>query len=108
MIDASPLTSRYRKLQAANQRESSQGDGALALDHELDQIYRQLISLPIFSLADAVDRLAFADHCLVEEFDFKEASNIIRQVAAALMRMQQSTDNPPPIFATTQNIDRDQ
>ena len=52
---------------------------------EMDRLYEKIISKQIFSISDALDKLAFADYCLTEENDFKEASNLVRQVFAALL-----------------------
>jgi len=61
---------------------------------ELDRLYEQIMALPVLSLSDAIDKLAFADHCLNEEFDPKEASNLIREVSAALLILLRAEANP--------------
>jgi len=65
---------------------------------ELDLLYQQIVSLPVLSLADAIDKLAFAEHCLTEEYDSKEASNIIRNVSAALLVLHRAAANPEQII----------
>jgi hypothetical protein len=69
------LTKRYLQLKAA-------GDAADSA--ELDRIYRQIIELPVSGVADALDKLQFARHCLTEEADFTEAQTLIGQVADGL------------------------
>ena len=94
MIDASPLTIRYKMLQKAD-RDGGEDDDAPSLRQlELDRLYRQIVSLPILSLVDAIEKLAFADHCLTEEFDGKEASNLIREVSAALLLLHRVAQSP--------------
>ncbi len=85
MIDATPLTSRYKLLREIDLYQiGSEGQPSFQQD-EMDRIYEKLIAKRIFTTADALDKLAFADYCLTEEMDPKEASNLIRQVFAALL-----------------------
>jgi hypothetical protein len=85
MIDATPLTSRYKLLREIDLYQiGSEGQPSFQ-QAEMDRIYEKLIAKQIFTTADALDKLAFADYCLTEEQDFKEASNLIRQVFAALL-----------------------
>jgi hypothetical protein len=93
MIETSPLTSRYKMLQRADALHG-EGDGReLLRQRELDMLYQQITSLPVISLIDAIDKLAFADHCLMEECDAKEASNLIRAVSAALWTLHHAANN---------------
>jgi hypothetical protein len=87
MADLCPLTTRYKMLQKADELRKPDDERLSLCDMELDRIYRQIVSLPIRSLADAIDKLAFADHCLTEEHDVKEAANLIREVTAALLKL---------------------
>jgi len=87
MADLCPLTTRYKTLQKADSFSDPDDGRISAGQRELDRIYQQIISLPVRSLADAIDKLAFADHCLTEEDDVKEASNLIRAVTAGLLRL---------------------
>jgi hypothetical protein len=98
MIEASPLTSRYIMLQKTDAYYCNDDDERSSLRQlELDRLYQQIVSLPVLSLADAIDKLAFADHCLTEEYDIKEASNIIRNVSAALLILHRAAANPEEI-----------
>jgi hypothetical protein len=85
MIDATPLTSRYKLLREIDLYQIGSDDQPSFQQGEMDRIYEKLIGKQIFTTADALDKLAFADYCLTEEQDFKEASNLIRQVFAALL-----------------------
>jgi hypothetical protein len=96
-IDASPLTSRYKMLQKAEAYYGEDDERCALRLAELDRLYQQIVSLPILSLADAIDKLAFADHCLTEEHDIKEASNLIREVSGALLILYRATANPQKI-----------
>jgi len=104
MIDATPLTSRYKLLREIDLYQIGSEDQPSYQQAEMDRIYEQLISKQIFNVVDALDKLAFADHCLLEEHDPKEASNLIRQVFAALLitlRNSRSTE-PPHILPEEQ------
>ena len=85
MIDATPLTSRYKLLREIDLYQIGSDDQPSFQQAEMDRIYEKLISKQISNVADALDKLAFADYCLNEEPDIKEASNLIRQVFAALL-----------------------
>ncbi len=85
MIDATPLTSRYKLLREIDLYQIGSDDRPSFQQAEMDRIYEKLIGSQIFTTADALDKLAFADYCLTEEQDAKEASNLIRQVFAALL-----------------------
>ena len=82
MFNASPLTSRYKMLQKADENECDKSQDINGRQTELDQIYHQIVTQPILDLADAADRLAFA-----EEYDYKEASNVIKTVSGALLSL---------------------
>jgi hypothetical protein len=99
MDDASPLTSRYKSLQQADASDYSDVERSNFRGLELDRLYQQIVTTPITSLTDAIDKLAFADHCLNEEDDFKEASNLIREVAQALLILRRATATPDTRFA---------
>jgi hypothetical protein len=97
MIDATPLTSRYKLLREIELYQIGNDDQPTFQQAEMDRIYEKLVSKQIFNVADALDKLAFADYCLTEELDIKEASNIIRQVFAALLitlRNSRNNDHP--------------
>jgi hypothetical protein len=83
MAETSPITNRYKLLQKSD-CNNIPSDQISPLQSELDSLYEELISKPILSVGDALDKLAFADHCLLIEHDVKEASNLIREVSAAL------------------------
>ncbi|HMA49278.1 MAG TPA: hypothetical protein VKP60_05960 [Magnetospirillaceae bacterium] len=85
MIDATPLTSRYKLLREIDLYQIGSDDQPSFQQAEMDRIYEKLIGKQIFTTGDALDKLAFADYCLTEEQDYKEASNLIRQVFAALL-----------------------
>jgi hypothetical protein len=85
MIDATPLTSRYKLLREIDLYQIGSDDQPSFQQTEMDRIYEKLVTKQIFTTADALDKLAFADYCLTEEQDCKEASNLIRQVFAALL-----------------------
>ena len=85
MVDATPLTSRYKLLREIDLYQIGSADQASFQQAEMDRIYDKLVGMQILTTADALDKLAFADYCLTEEQDHKEASNLIRQVFAALL-----------------------
>jgi hypothetical protein len=85
MIDATPLTSRYKLLREIDLYQIGSDDRPSYQQAEMDNIYEKIVSKQISSIGDALDKLAFADYCLTEEQDGKEASNLIRQVFAALL-----------------------
>jgi hypothetical protein len=100
MIDATPLTSRYKLLREIDLYQIGSDDQASFQQAEMDRIYEKLVGKQIFTTADALDKLAFADYCLTEEQDYKEASNLIRQVFAALLislRNSRATDEVPSL-----------
>lgn len=97
MIDATPLTSRYKLLREIDLYQIGNDDQPSFQQAEMDRIYEKLISKQIFNVTDALDKLAFADHCLTEELDIKEASNLVRQVFAALLiTLRNSRTNEHP------------
>jgi hypothetical protein len=100
MIEASPLTSRYIMLQKAEAYFCEDDERESLRLAELDGLYQQIVTLPVLSLADAIDKLAFADHCMMEEYDVKEASNLIREVSAALLILHRAAANPELIDLT--------
>jgi hypothetical protein len=78
------LVEEYRQLQRKI-LHSAQGEAANAdPDHRLDAIYARIVSRPVIDIRAALEKLWFAHHCLTEEDDFKEASNLIYQVCVAL------------------------
>jgi len=85
MIDATPLTSRYKLLREIELYQIGNEDKPSFQQAEMDRIYEKLVSKQVFNVTDALDKLAFADYCLTEELDIKEASNLIRQVFAAFL-----------------------
>jgi hypothetical protein len=85
MIDATPLTSRYKLLREIDLYQLGSDEQSSFQQLEMDRIYEKIISKQILNVSDALDKLAFADYCLAEEQDSKEASNLIRQVFAALL-----------------------
>jgi len=85
MIDATPLTSRYKLLREIDLYQIGYDDQPTFQQGEMDRIYEKLVGMQVLTTADALDKLAFADYCLTEEQDYKEASNLIRQVFAALL-----------------------
>jgi hypothetical protein len=89
MFEASPITNLYIMLQRVDELSTESDERSAFRQKELDRLYRQIVSLPIDSLGNAIDKLAFADHCLSEEHDTKEALNIIRAVSAGLVNLQQ-------------------
>jgi hypothetical protein len=104
MINASPLTNRYQALHKAD----AGGDDELSSHRafELDRLYQQIISSPILRPIDAIDKLAFADHCLNVEIDIKEASNLIRQVSLALLVMHHRASDGSANFGSTSESHR--
>jgi len=85
MIDATPLTSRYKLLREIDLYQIGSDDQPSYQQAEMDTIHQKIVSKQIIGIGDALDKLAFADYCLTEEMDGKEASNLIRQVFAALL-----------------------
>jgi hypothetical protein len=85
MIDATPLTSRFKLLKEIDRYQISSDDLPSFQQAEMDRLYEAIVSRQICSVSEALDKLAFADYCLTEEQDYKEASNLIRQVFAALL-----------------------
>ena len=85
MIDATPLTSRYKLLREIDLYQIGTEEQPSFQQGEMDRLYEKLVGMPVLTTADALDKLAFADYCLTEEHDGKEASNLIRQVFAALL-----------------------
>jgi hypothetical protein len=97
MIDATPLTSRYKLLREIDLYQLGGDEQSSFQQIEMDRLYEKIISKQIFSISDALDKLAFADYCLTEECDFKEASNLVRQVFAALLiNLRNSRASEPP------------
>jgi hypothetical protein len=82
--DSISLVEEYRQLQQ-ELLHSSLGD-TINSDPErrLDAIYARIVSRPVVDIRAALEKLWFAHHCLTEEDDFKEASNLIYQVCVAL------------------------
>ena len=97
MIDATPLTSRYKLLREIDLYQIGSDDQPSFQQAEMDRIYEKLVAKQIFTTADALDKLAFADYCLTEEPDIKEASNLIRQVFAALLISLRNSSLPEEI-----------
>lgn len=100
MIDATPLTSRYKLLREIDLYQIGSDDQPSFQQAEMDRIYEKLVGKQIFTTGDALDKLAFADYCLTEEQDYKEASNLIRQVFAALLislRNSQAAEEIPSL-----------
>ena len=107
MIDATPLTSRYKLLREIELYQIGSDEQPTFQQGEMDRIYEKLVSMPIFTTADALDKLAFADHCLTEEQDYKEASNLIRQVFAALLislRNSRAAEEEPPLASSQERL----
>lgn len=78
------LVEEYRQLQQKI-LQSHQGEAVNAdPDRRLDAIYARIVSRPVVDIRAALEKLWFAHHCLTEEDDFKEASNLIYQVCVAL------------------------
>ena len=103
MIDATPLTSRYKLLREMDLYQLGTDEDPSFQQVEMDQIYRLIVAKQIVSVTDALDKLAFADYCLTEEQDYKEASNLVRQVFAALLislRVSQASDIRPFVEET--------
>jgi hypothetical protein len=57
-------------------------------DLALDAIYRRIVAEPVRDIRGAVEKLRFASHCLEEEFDMKEAANLIEEVAIAFEKLR--------------------
>jgi hypothetical protein len=94
MVEFSPLTNRYRQLRAVEALGGEDETTTQAI-REMDRLYTVLIGKPVTSLCDALDKLAFAELCLLEESDPKEAGNLIREVTEALSAMA-ATGAPLP------------
>ncbi len=77
------LVEEYRQLQ---QKILHSGEESANTDpgRRLDAIYARIVSRPVVDIRAALEKLWFAHHCLTEEDDFKEASNLIYQVCIAL------------------------
>ena len=100
MIDATPLTSRYKLMREIDLYQLVSDEEPSFSQVEMDRIYSLLVSKPITSVSDALDKLAFADYCLTEEQDYREASNLVRQVFAALLiGLRKSRAGEIPSFA---------
>ena len=98
IVEASPLTIRYRMLQRLDRQSDDCGSEQERLRmRELDRLYRQIHTQPVHNLADAIEKLAFADHCLEEEDDAAEATHLIRQVTAALLTIHASEGPRPSV-----------
>lgn len=84
MADLSPLTNRYKTLSALDD-DRDKAKGQIDCAREMDRLFELLVNRPSRSVADVIDKLAFADFCLTEEFDPQEAAKLIRGAAAALL-----------------------
>lgn len=60
------------------------------MDQRLDTLYEQIISTPVTTLEGAVAKLQFALLCLTHEDDYKEAADLVQEVADALGKMGQA------------------
>lgn len=78
------LVEEYRQLQQKILHSTNGEVANTEPDRRLDAIYRRIVSRPVVDIRAALEKLWFAHHCLTEEDDFKEASNLIYQVCIAL------------------------
>lgn len=91
--DSVSLVEEYRRLRKKSlQNLSSESIGADS-DHRLDAIYARIVSRPVVDIRAALEKLWFAHHCLTEEDDYKEATNLIYQVCVALEGMAQEVED---------------
>ena len=95
MIEASPLTNRYRMLHRADELGSeTEEDPAQGLT-ELERLYQQIISLPVHNLPNAIEKLTFAEYSLTEEDDPQVAAMLIKQVLVGLLIQHRAVDSHP-------------
>jgi len=78
------LVEEYRQLQQKILRGGREETVNTDPGRRLDAIYARIVSRPVVDIRAALEKLWFAHHCLTEEDDFKEASNLIYQVCIAL------------------------
>ncbi|HXP97080.1 MAG TPA: hypothetical protein VN809_10240 [Telmatospirillum sp.] len=78
------LVEEYRQLQKEILHNPHEDQRTVDLSDKLDAIYARIVSKPVDDITTALEKLWFAHHCLTEEDDFKEASNLIYQVCMAL------------------------
>jgi hypothetical protein len=78
------LVEEYRRLQQEILHGANGETVNTDPDRRLDAIYARIVSRPVLDIRAALEKLWFAHHCLTEEDDFKEASNLIYQVCIAL------------------------
>ncbi len=91
-LGAVSLVDEYRRLRR-HVLEITAKDGDLqGYERELDAIYKLIVSKPIGDIHTALEKLWFAHHCLTEEDDFKEASNLVYQVCLALESLSQASE----------------
>jgi hypothetical protein len=87
------LVEEYRKLRKEILHNTSVDSVNSDPDRRLDTLYALIISRPVVDIRAALEKLWFAHHCLTEEDDYKEASNLIFQVCVALESLSSEVSN---------------
>lgn len=83
-LDAISLVDRYKRLRRRAMAAMVENRSSAHLENSMDAIYARIAGNPAASIADMLDKLWFAHHCLTEEDDIKEAINLILQVCLAI------------------------
>lgn len=78
------LTEQYKRLKRKALYQNGEQGCPTETEQALDAIYTSIITTPVVDVPMAVEKLSFAHHCLTEEYDIKEAANLILQVRQAL------------------------
>jgi hypothetical protein len=78
------LVEEYRMLRQIALHGGASDLSSAETERRLDAIYARIVAIPVVDIRAALEKLWFAHHCLTEEDDFKEATNLIHQVCLAL------------------------
>ncbi len=84
------LVEVYRLLRQQVRDDSGATGDPAEIERKLDAVYARIVSAPVSNIAVALEKLWFAHLCLTDEFDFKEAANLIDQVCRAFDALPQS------------------
>ncbi|MTJ82358.1 MAG: hypothetical protein F8N37_15305 [Telmatospirillum sp.] len=89
--DGVELVDEYRRLRNRSLQRTPADTMGLDPDHQLDAIYARIVSRPVVDISAALEKLWFAHHCLTEEDDVKEATNLVYQVCLGLEAFSKRT-----------------
>ncbi len=83
---------KNKLLEEAAHPAADDGASSAAVGAAVDAIYARIVASPIVDLVTAAEKLRFAQHCLTDEEDSKEAANLVLQVCYALEQLPMPTD----------------